>query len=165
MAYKQKSGSPFQRNFGIGASPIKRADVYIGGENKGTGDEARKLGLAQETKNKEREALNEKRIAAGYEPFSLGEEVMYTSGKEEGGKGDDVTFREDLARKSIKYGEGGSDEIYRPTKEQSRLLKEGELAGSTTYETPDLLAVTEREAEGKSGVAAAQRTLNANANE
>ena len=80
MAYKQKSGSPFQRNFGIGkspleakptpkelvgskpdleatkekytplemASPMKRNDVYIDGENIGSGPEAIATGLAKE---------------------------------------------------------------------------------------------------------------------
>ena len=33
MAYKQKSGSPFQRNFGIGKSPMKLAGNWVTGED------------------------------------------------------------------------------------------------------------------------------------
>jgi len=58
-------GSPMKRNFGIGstASPAKLTDVYIEDEdgnmvNKGTGPEARKLGMQAENWNENRRTYN-----------------------------------------------------------------------------------------------------------
>ena len=48
-----KEYSPFKmKGFsGFGNSPAKRADVYIDGENIGTGEEAMKKGIAAEKVN------------------------------------------------------------------------------------------------------------------
>ena len=60
MAYKQKGGSPFHRNFGIGKSPLELNEVYIDGIPQGTGEEAMKLGKdAEKNKTEAIEALDQ----------------------------------------------------------------------------------------------------------
>jgi hypothetical protein len=125
MAYKQKSGSPFHRNFGIGKSPLENLEVKQGDRSYGTGEKAQQMGLDMETINKKKEAWNAD--AANKDdpkwPMKI-TPVEYTDDTKKGET--DATDRMDFFQK----GYGVNEEDIR-NDAQRKLIEESMLADST----------------------------------